>query len=203
MGKKHSIAKTNRVLDSDRQPWERQSWETDKQWEPFRIYRNTDPMQRSISALYHLFGGKSSAYVYTIATANKWRERIAAYDNHIQQTEDKERAQQRQKLADRRIALLEKWMDKLETAIETANPATIQIATDADILFRLSQIALGETTNTNQPTINNNQIRIVYENDNQIGFDTIDEEWKPVIQAPTTIPLPNYDDEAHNDNNDD
>lgn len=67
--------------------WERQDYETPKQWEAFAIYRDLSPSTRSIDAAYRVsrseqVGGKRRApsQWFEWSSSNHWVERAQAYD---------------------------------------------------------------------------------------------------------------------------
>jgi hypothetical protein len=80
-------------LVSDRQPWERQPEESDGEWAAFRAWRDLDPHERTYKNAFNLLhsnGNKPDLAESTIigkfskvATRNRWRERVNAYDQHV------------------------------------------------------------------------------------------------------------------------
>jgi hypothetical protein len=58
--------------------WERQPGETEEEWDAFRAYRDQLPPRRMMHAVV-----KSTAKVSRWYNANRWAERTAAYDRHL------------------------------------------------------------------------------------------------------------------------
>ena len=79
-------------LAADRDAWDRQPFESDKQWEAFRTYRDMDPMDRSLKGAYAAkhdreIGSSMPSHTYqNWAVKYDWRERTELYDTFMDQT---------------------------------------------------------------------------------------------------------------------
>ncbi len=85
MGGKNSgrVGSRKQTFDTGVEPWERHSFDTDKSFEAFRVYRNMGHDRTMEKASLEL--GKTAAYRRTMeawSSENGWRIRVAAYDNH-------------------------------------------------------------------------------------------------------------------------
>lgn len=78
------------VHDDDLKPWERQWWETPKQWQAFLAFLRLRPTDRSVLRAWQAVRGETGAKsrrrrmaparFRSWATNNRWRERAAAWD---------------------------------------------------------------------------------------------------------------------------
>lgn len=82
---------TERDLDEDRHPYERQTFDGDKPWAAFQLYRDMLPKDRSVVAAYASTRGGRGAIERGVAPRhwrdwakrNRWRDRAAAWDRHL------------------------------------------------------------------------------------------------------------------------
>jgi hypothetical protein len=78
-----STPPVERTLDPDRDPWERQSWETARSFRAFTLYRDAG-LERTVNGAYQAATGRSGAdspgYFRAWRHANVWDERVAHWD---------------------------------------------------------------------------------------------------------------------------
>ena len=67
-----------------RQVWEIQDEETSYGYECFRVFRDMNPLDRSIAAVAKIFG-KATVTMTSLASDYNWASRAAAWDFHIEQ----------------------------------------------------------------------------------------------------------------------
>jgi hypothetical protein len=75
---------------ADAQAWDRQKGEPTKAYGAFRVYRDMNPVQRSMDAVAQQTG-LSGRRVRQLALDWQWRERTTAWDDACHRTEDHER----------------------------------------------------------------------------------------------------------------
>jgi len=85
-------------LATDREPWERQPFEGDREWALFKIYRDLPPELRSIWRAIAIYNGEISpddtkadyreklreipGWADVLTVKHRWRERIEAFDRY-------------------------------------------------------------------------------------------------------------------------
>lgn len=81
------IIEAYNVLNDDRLIWERQSWETDAEFEMFQIYRDLPAPRRSMAEVSRVYTGAktdvSPSWVRRVGAKNRWAERVESYTMHI------------------------------------------------------------------------------------------------------------------------
>jgi len=77
-------------LAADRDAWDRQPMERDKEWEAFRTYRDMDPMDGSVRGAYAAKSGRERIQLaqtwYNWAVKFSWKDRVRLHDEFIDQT---------------------------------------------------------------------------------------------------------------------
>lgn len=81
------MSKENELAD-DRKPWTRQPWETSKQWDAFRHYRN-EGLGRTVANAFDKYadkhdldGDKPHQRFHQWRKENRWKERANAWDRY-------------------------------------------------------------------------------------------------------------------------
>lgn len=91
--------------------WERFEGETEKQYAAFCSFKNIPPIDRTALEAYRRYTGKNDApnahsWWYEMSQRNRWRERVAAYDQHIERIADEKEADERVRARQLRRAVL-------------------------------------------------------------------------------------------------
>lgn len=73
----------NSQREDGRKLWERLPKETDRAFHAFGIYRMLPPETRTVAEVARLMNFTSPAQCYLWSRKYHWRERVAAYDNHM------------------------------------------------------------------------------------------------------------------------
>jgi hypothetical protein len=87
------------------EPWERQSAETNKAWNAFRIYRDMDPAERSTEKVRKVIGCNTARHLETWSSQYDWVSRAGAYDAHMDELKRNQRERERLAASERRIQL--------------------------------------------------------------------------------------------------
>ncbi len=136
MPKRHS-KKLTHLPDIDKKPHERQSWESEKQWEAFCAYRDQGNKRNFLVAAEKV--GKSKHTLHAWSSQGAWLLRVTSWDNEVdraQQTgylKEVERVGKNMaRLAEDMYMLcahdLQKWFAKLQAA-----PADEPVLSPSDI----------------------------------------------------------------------
>lgn len=132
----------------DAELWEKQGYETSKQFEAFQLYRDMG-FERSLRAVAKSLN-KSLTLIARWSGANNWVDRVAAWDaeqdrlNRIQQ--QKEIAKMRKKHADLARSMINKAILALNSLdVTTMTPSDIaRFAAEASKIERISRGDVGE-----------------------------------------------------------
>jgi hypothetical protein len=121
-------------IAQDRQPWERQPDETDREWDLFRAWRDLDPHERTYDNAWRVLlnipmdeplpddlpEDTRRCSCVQIAKTNRWRDRVNQYDNHVD-------AKIREQLQARRIRARLETADLGRAMREKAHEATVAL----------------------------------------------------------------------------
>lgn len=143
--------------------WERQTCDDDESWKAFVTYRDQLPPRRLIG-----YGkGVSNNTLSKWYRDNGWRERVAAYDNHLDEIQRDERekavrqraslvaAQQADLLTDAR-EILTRELEKLLSNSREIEGSVLQPREIIRLLeqsIKLDRLIHGETTENNGPQV--------------------------------------------------
>jgi AraC-like DNA-binding protein len=70
--------------------WDRQPTETSRQFAVFRVYRNANPLHRSLTKVAQQLGC-SETYVQRLSTRHQWVARVEAFDAEQDRVEQRQR----------------------------------------------------------------------------------------------------------------
>lgn len=143
---------------TDVEPWERQPMESQVGWEAFRVYRDLDPPRymRRVKEHFDAIGRVRTMDAYRrLSHRWRWRERVAAYDLHMDRVRQKAREDEVRAMEQRhaRIAMagLTKVAQRLlgnpEHGIEPVDMNSVdfsQLANAASAFARLERVSMGQ-----------------------------------------------------------
>jgi hypothetical protein len=126
----------DKTFDAERQPWEKQPWETDTEFEMFTLYRDLPAPRRTLDEMYRIWtDADPSKRIYSaparrISAQNRWVERVEAYtlylDDHLRASLEEARVQIRLKYLDIGQMMREKAVEALKVL------AAVVYETDAE-----------------------------------------------------------------------
>lgn len=110
-------------FEIDREVWERQPWESDRDFELFSIYRDLPPMKRSIKEAVRIYTNvdeypkrRVPDCYKRLATHNRWQERSEAYCMYLD-------TMMRERLEEARVQARLQFLDVSETLKKKADEA--------------------------------------------------------------------------------
>ncbi|MEV6738685.1 hypothetical protein AB0N14_17820 [Streptomyces sp. NPDC051104] len=137
------------TLDPSLDPWERQPSETAKkhgQFVTFRDLGRTRTLTEAAQKLTLAYG-----HVRNLASEFRWRERVEAYDRHLDVQYEAMWLQERRKAAETDAKILGAAIGKLAQRLTTINPAEMSVGDFIrlmDVAMRHRRVLFGDPTET-------------------------------------------------------
>jgi hypothetical protein len=136
-------------LDPDLDPWERQPNETPHKHGQFAAYWDickTRTLTEAAQRLTLAYG-----HVRNLAAQYRWRERVEAYDRHLDRQYEAMWLQERRKAAETDAKILGAAIGKLAQRLTTINPAEMSVGDFIrlmDVAMRHRRVLFGHPTET-------------------------------------------------------
>jgi len=111
----------------DLQSWDRQSGESAKAYEAFRLYRDVDPGDRSQRKVASTLG-KSGALISRWSSAHHWVTRAEAWDAHQEKLWQADLRAKRRRTIDRQLRIAQAAGTKVAQRLIDLDPAKLTIA---------------------------------------------------------------------------
>ncbi len=137
------------TLHPNLDPWERQPKESQKRYAQFCHYRDqgrTRTLRKSAESL-----ALAEGYVRDVASAFKWRERVEAYDRHLDRQYEAMWLEERRKAAETDAKILGAAIGKLAQRLTSLNPAELTAGDFIrlmDVAMRHRRVLFGDPTET-------------------------------------------------------
>lgn len=128
-------------------PYERQPYETKKQFEAFKVYRDMG-FDRSIREVARTLN-KSASMIGRWSSANNWVERVKQYDVDMDRKEIIENLKKRKEMVKRHAQTSKLFQQKILERIQRLNPAELSpndLARWFEIAVKIERLSMGETT---------------------------------------------------------
>lgn len=135
------------TLDPERDPWEQQPGETDRQYGQFSVYRDLGKA-RTVAKTAETVA-KNASYLRRVAAAGKWRDRAAAYDRHLDQIHEAAWAEECRKAAQADARILGAAAGKIAQRLAALNPEQLSagdLIRMMDVVMRQRRQLLGLAT---------------------------------------------------------
>ena len=144
-----------------REQWERREGETAKAWNAFRIYRDMDPADRSVSKTKTKLGVGTTPHVDMWCSKFQWVSRAGAYDEHMDELKRNQRERERLAASDRRVqiaknmqlvggAAVQELGKKIQEALQAGEPIPKISLKDATAIInagvQIERLESGEST---------------------------------------------------------
>lgn len=137
------------TLAPDLDPWERQPGETPHKHGQFATYRDIGRTRTLTEAAQRLT--LAYGHVRNLAAQYRWRERVEAYDRHLDRQYEAMWLQERRKAAETDAKILGAVIGKLAQRLTTLNAAELSAADFTrlmDVAFRHRRVLFGDPTET-------------------------------------------------------
>ncbi|MGW4731816.1 hypothetical protein ACWEQC_22080 [Streptomyces shenzhenensis] len=137
------------TLDPDLDPWERQPHETPHKHGQFVTYRDLGRTRTLTEAAQRLT--LAYGHVRNLAAQFRWRDRVEAYDRHLDRQYEAMWLQERRKAAETDAKILGAAIGKLAQRLPTINPADMSVGDFIrlmDVAMRHRRVLFGDPTET-------------------------------------------------------
>ncbi|MEU1180626.1 hypothetical protein ABZ464_23790 [Streptomyces sp. NPDC005820] len=137
------------TLAPDLDPWERQPSETPHKHGQFATYRDIGRTRTLTEAAQRLT--LAYGHVRNLAAQYRWRERVEAYDQHLDRQYEAMWLQERRKAAETDAKILGAAIGKLAQRLTTINPAEMSVGDFIrlmDVAMRHRRVLFGDPTET-------------------------------------------------------
>ncbi|MFI1703031.1 hypothetical protein [Streptomyces griseoruber] len=137
------------TLAPDLDPWERQPNETPHKHGQFATYRDIGRTRTLTEAAQRLT--LAYGHVRNLAAQYRWRERVEAYDQHLDRQYEAMWLQERRKAAETDAKILGAAIGKLAQRLTTINPAEMSVGDFIrlmDVAMRHRRVLFGDPTET-------------------------------------------------------
>jgi len=151
-------------LDPACSPWDRQPDESLTRHAQFCVYRDMGRSRSLRKVAENLT--KNERYVRDIAAAYRWRERVEAYDRHLDQLYEATWVEERRKAAEADARILGAGIGKLAQRLPSMNPAELSpgdMIRLMDVTIRHRRALFGDPASTVDPEAAAQQARITEE----------------------------------------
>ena len=162
-------AKTPRKLSHKRLPPERPQWEildseTSAAYEVFKIFRDMNPLERSIAAVAKIIG-RTVGTVMTLSSDHSWSSRAAAWDYHIEQARLELSEQYQLDMFKRHADVCKELVAKVQERLTKLKPSELKprdVAQWIDIATKIERLSRGVANDS--VAANLTQINVQVEN---------------------------------------
>jgi hypothetical protein len=167
------------ALPVARRPWEILDGETGPSYELFKVFRDMNPIERSLAAVAKIFD-KGMSTVASLSADYNWMARAAAWDFHIEQARLELSEQYQLDMFKRHTDVCISLIDKVKQRLEKMKPAELKprdVVQWIDIATKIERMSRGVANDA--AVANLTQINVQVENMSRLP----DEELERIIDA--------------------
>lgn len=136
-------------------PWERQPNETPKQFAAFTFYRDMG-ISRNYDAVAEEVGVSKST-VEEWASKFKWKDRVAAWEEHLDKIKTETISDEYKKMVESHLRITSSLREKIEKRVRMLEPEELSpndLARLLDLLVKVERLSIGEPTENKKSEVN-------------------------------------------------